>query len=85
MSGQSGLIEKNETLLRSQSEALSDVEKSMSESSDALKKLSGRVDILEAEVAKMLTTTGEMQASLLAMIEDFAQLHFFNRLAFEIK
>lgn len=78
MKGQSELIEKNETLLKSQSEALSKVEKSMSESSDALKKLSGRVDTLEEEVRRMLTTTGEMQASLLALIE-VAQDTFFQQ------
>ena len=46
-----------------QSDNLSEVEKSMSESTDTCKKLTGQVGTLEEEVNKILAMAGEMQAS----------------------
>lgn len=63
MKEQSELIEKNGSLLKAQSETLSEVEKSMSESSDALNKLTGRVDHMEEEVNKIVVVTGEMKVT----------------------
>lgn len=60
---QSELIGKNESLLIAQRDSLLEMEKSMSESADSVKKLSDRVDNLEEEVNKILALTGEMQVS----------------------
>lgn len=63
------LIEKNESLLMAQNESLLGVEKSMSESADAVNTMNDRVDTLEEELNKILAMTGEMQASACMCME----------------
>lgn len=59
----SELIKKNEELIKSQGETISGLEKSMSDSSDAVNKLVGKVDGLQEEVNKILSLIREIQVS----------------------
>lgn len=70
------LIEENKSLLMAQSNNLSEVERSMSESTDAFNKLTGRVSTLEEEVNKILAMTGEMQASTIHAVHEIVKFCF---------
>lgn len=58
------LIEKNESTILAQKESLENLERSLSDSTHAADKMSGKMEWLEEEVNKILKTLDETQARI---------------------